>query len=246
MNERIIKKILKGRDARKHAEYGDVAESRQPVKIKMVEKAKKNERGEDGTVDLDGPACLRVSETTTTFDCTWDGDDVFGNVAISPADIEAAIAKIIDPKLWGAVKDDYVWDLLRETIQDFGLEVGSIRGYSWYSPSQYFEDPGDGGYKATLDLSNEPLSAAIDTLLYTFGQLVLDALTGEPKYIEYGEDAKAQMLGEAKKDAAIQTRLQELDLNFSTIDALFSLDNSQAAQDIYNILWALDGAEDSD
>lgn len=32
--------ILKGRNARKHAEYGDVEESRQPVKIKMVERAK--------------------------------------------------------------------------------------------------------------------------------------------------------------------------------------------------------------
>lgn len=30
--------VLKGRDARKHAEYGDVEESRQPVKIKLVEK----------------------------------------------------------------------------------------------------------------------------------------------------------------------------------------------------------------
>lgn len=30
--------VLKGRNARKHAEYGDVEESRQPVKIKMVEK----------------------------------------------------------------------------------------------------------------------------------------------------------------------------------------------------------------
>lgn len=238
--------ILKGRNARKHAEYGDVAESRRPVKIKMVEKAKKNERGQDAATDLDGPACLSVSETTTAFDCDWDGDDVFGNVAIGPADIEKAVAKIIDPKLWGTVKADYDWGLLRETIQDFELEVGSVRGYSWYSPSQYFEDPGDGGYKATLDLSNEPLSEAIDTLLYTFGQLVLDTLTGEPKYIEYGEDAKVQMLEEAKKDAAIQTRLQELGLDFSAIDALFSLDNSQAAQDIYNLLWKLDGSEDSD
>jgi len=32
--------VLKGRIARKHAEYGDVEESRQPVKIKLVEKAK--------------------------------------------------------------------------------------------------------------------------------------------------------------------------------------------------------------
>lgn len=30
--------VLKGRNARKHAEYGDVEESRQPVKIKLVEK----------------------------------------------------------------------------------------------------------------------------------------------------------------------------------------------------------------
>jgi hypothetical protein len=30
--------VLKGRDARKHPEYGDVEESRQPVKIKLVEK----------------------------------------------------------------------------------------------------------------------------------------------------------------------------------------------------------------
>ena len=50
------------------------------------------------------------------------------------------------------------------------------------------------------------MSEAIDTLLYTFGQLVLDELTGEPKYIEYGDDAKAQMLEEAKKDAEIQTK----------------------------------------
>lgn len=208
-------------------------------------KAKKNERGQDAATDLDGPACLSVSETTTAFDCSWDGDGVFGNVAIGPADIEKAATKIIDPKLWGAVRGDYDWVLLREIIQDFGLEVGSVRGYSWYSPSQYFEDPDDGGYKATLDLSNEPLSEAIDTLLYTFGQLVLDALAGGPKYIEYGEDAKVQMLEEAKKDAEIQARLQELDLDFSAIDTLFSLDSSQAAQDIYNVLWALDGSEDS-
>lgn len=32
--------VLKGRDARKHPEYGDVEESKQPVKIKLVEKAK--------------------------------------------------------------------------------------------------------------------------------------------------------------------------------------------------------------
>lgn len=30
--------VLKGRNARKHAEYGDVEESRQPVKIKLIEK----------------------------------------------------------------------------------------------------------------------------------------------------------------------------------------------------------------
>ena len=30
--------VLKGRNARKHAEYGDVEESRQPVKIKLVQK----------------------------------------------------------------------------------------------------------------------------------------------------------------------------------------------------------------
>lgn len=205
----------------------------------------RNERGGDTSTDLDGPACLCVSLTTTTFDCSCDGDDAFGNVAISPADIEKAVTKIIDAKLWGAVKKDYDWNLLREIIRDFGLEVGSVSGYSWYSPSQYFEDPGDGGYKVTLDLSNEPLSEAIDTLLYTFGQLVLDALTGEPKYIEYGDDAKAQMLEEAKKDAEIQARLQELGLDFSAIDTLFSLDSSQAAQDIYSLLWALDGSEDS-
>ncbi len=206
---------------------------------------KKNERGRDTTTDLDGPACLFVSATTTTFDSSCDGDDVIGNVAISPADIEAAVTKIIDPKLWGAVKKDYDWKLLRETISDFGMKVGDVSGYSWDSPSQYFEDPGDGGYNVTLDLDNEQLSEAIDTLLYTFGQLVLDDLTGEPKYIEYGDDAKAQMLEEAKKDAEIQARLQELGLDFSAIDTLFSLDNSQAAQDIYNLLWALDGSEDS-
>lgn len=205
----------------------------------------RNERGGDSTTDLDGPACLCVSVTTTTFDCSCDGADAIGNVAISPADIEKSVTKIIDAKLWDAVKKDYDWQLLRETIRDFGLEVGSVSGYSWDSPSQYFEDPGDGGYKVTLDLSNEPLSEAIDTLLYTFGQLVLDDLTGEPKYIEYGDDAKAQMLEEAKKDAEIQARLQELGLDFSAIDTLFSLDNSQAAQDIYNLLWALDGSEDS-
>ena len=32
--------VLKGRDARKHPEYGDVEESKQPVKIKLVERAK--------------------------------------------------------------------------------------------------------------------------------------------------------------------------------------------------------------
>lgn len=32
--------VLKGRNARKHAEYGDVEESKQPVKIKLVERAK--------------------------------------------------------------------------------------------------------------------------------------------------------------------------------------------------------------
>lgn len=207
--------------------------------------AKKNERGGDSTSDLDGPACLHVSATTTTFDCSVDGDDVMGNVAISPADIEKSVTKIIDPKLWGAVKQGYDWKLLRETISDFGLEVGAVSGYSWYSPSQYFEDPGDGGYNVTLDLDNEQLSEAIDTLLYTFGQLVLDELTGEPKYIEYGDDAKAQMLEEAKKDAEIQARLQELGLDFSAIDTLFGLNNSQAAQDIYNLLWALDGSEES-
>lgn len=205
----------------------------------------RNERGGDSTTDLDGPACLCVSVTTTGFDCSCDGADAIGNVAISPADIEKSVTKIIDAKLWDAVKKDYDWQLLRETIRDFGLDVGSVSGYSWDSPSQYFEDPGDGGYKVTLDLSNEPLSEAIDTLLYTFGQLVLDDLTGEPKYIGYGDDAKAQMLEEAKKDAEIQARLQELGLDFSAIDTLFSLDNSQAAQDIYNLLWALDGSEDS-
>lgn len=206
---------------------------------------KKNERGGDSTSDLDGPACLCVSATTTTFDCSVDGDDVMGNVAISPADIEKATTKIIDPKLWGAVKQGYDWKLLRETISDFGLEVGAVSGYSWDSPSQYFEDPGDGGYNVTLDLDNEQLSEAIDTLLYTFGQLVLDKLTGEPKYIEYGDDAKAQMLEEAKKDPEIQARLQELGLDFSAIDTLFGLNNSQAAQDIYNLLWALNGSKDS-
>lgn len=206
----------------------------------------RNERG-GSTADLYGPAVLCVPISGGTgFDCDVDGDNnAIGNVCIQPSDIEKAIAKIIDPKLWGSVKDDYDWNVLREVIQDFGLEVGSVSGYSWYSPSQYFEDPGDSGYKATLKLSNEPLSEAIDILLYTFGQLVLDELTGEPKYIEYGEDAKGQMLEEAKKDAEIQARLQELGLDFSVIDTLFSLDNSQAAQDIYNLLWALDGSEES-
>lgn len=49
--------VLKGRDARKHAEYGDVEESRQQVKIKLVERAKNaaNESGEElYNVFLDG------------------------------------------------------------------------------------------------------------------------------------------------------------------------------------------------
>lgn len=206
----------------------------------------KNERG-GSTADLYGPAILCVPVSGGTgFDCDVDGDNnAIGNVCIHPSDIEKAIAKIISPKLWGAVKEKYDWTLLQDTINDLGLETGTVSGRSWESPSQYFEDPGDSGYTATLSLENEPLSKAIDSLLYTFGQIILDALTDEPKYIGYEEDAKDDMLAAAKEDPAILKRLQELGLDYGAIDTLFDLENTQAAQDIYNLLWALDGSEDS-
>lgn len=59
-------------------------------------------------------------------------------------------------------------DLSEYLVEDEGIEyVGTQYIRSWYSPSQYFEDPGDGGsmYRIEMDVTDESLTEALTASL---------------------------------------------------------------------------------
>ena len=213
--------------------------------IKLIKKAprKKNERG-DSSKDVSGSVYLRLGESTT-FDLDFDGwGSATGYCVLSHATITKAVEKGINPKLWAAVKASLDWGDLDSCIKDFDLEIGDLDGYTWESPSQYFEDPGDGGWKVTVDLGSDPVSAATDAILYTLGEEILFALSGDADYMSYGEDDEESLLAKAKEDPEIQKALGELGLGFKVIEDLFDLTNGDVGQEIYHEIMDWDGYED--
>lgn len=208
------------------------------------EPRKKNERG-DSSEDVSGPVYLRLADSTT-FDLDFDtwGSSATGYCTLGHPTLTKAVEKGIDPKLWAAVKDNIDWDSLDECIYDSDLEIGDLDGYTWESPSQYFEDPGDGGWKVTVDLGQNPVSAATDTILYTLGEEILVALSGDADYMSYSEDDEESLLAKAKEDPEIQTALGDLGLDFKVIEDLFELTNGDVGQEIYHEIMGWDGYED--
>ena len=211
---------------------------------KTEEVPPKNERG-DSSEDVHGSVYLRLDKSSwfsLDFD-TW-GSGATGYCHLDNDTVAKAVEKGMDPKLWAAVKDAIDWDDFDVCIRDSELEIGEVDGYSWESPSQYFEDPGDGGWKVTVDLGQDPVSAATDTLLHTFCEEVLVALSGDTDYMSYSEDDTDSILEKAKKDPEIQKTLGELGLDFKVIEDLFEMTNGDVGQEIYNEIMGWDGYED--
>jgi hypothetical protein len=90
------------------------------------------------------------------FELEYDDDDISIKFNVEAWYKLAGVTELVPEDLSEYLEED-------EGIEDVGTQY--VR--SWYSPSQYFEDPGDGGsmYRIEMDVSEQSLTEALTASL---------------------------------------------------------------------------------
>lgn len=128
--------------------------------------------------------------------------------------------------------------------------LGRVFVETWDSPSQYFEDPGDGGYRATLDLNDKDqwhaIYGTVQEALQSYALSALDLFGASDckfvQWIGYGENDIPGIMKEVKTCAKLQAALKEMNLTNADVETLLkaAIDHSTAI-DPGNLIIELDG-----
>lgn len=134
-------------------------------------------------------------------------------------------------------------------------DLGRVFVETWNSPSQYFEDPGDSGSRATLDLNDKDqwhaIYGAVQEALQSYALSVLDLFGASDckfvQWIGYGENNIPDIMKEVKACAKLQAALKEMNLTNSDVETLLkaAIDHGTAV-DPGNLVIELDGVVDDD
>lgn len=134
-------------------------------------------------------------------------------------------------------------------------DLGRVFVETWNSPSQYFEDPGDSGSRATLDLNDKDqwhaIYGAVQEALQSYALSVLDLFGASDckfvQWIGYGENNIPGIMKEVKACVKLQAALKEMNLTNSDVETLLkaAIDHGTAV-DPGNLVIELDGVVDDD
>ena len=196
--------------------------------------------GKDDSPDFTGPAYFHITPEggTNGFYCDTNADDeIFGWACIREDRFKSIFMRNIPAEL-GKALSNFRWRELTRQINGPDLQVGDIEGNKWSSGSQGFEDPGDGGYIASLLLDKEDVANATEYSLFAFVKLVLEYLSGKHSYALYSSAYRDEMLEKARMDAGLRRTLDRLGIDFDSIAAI--LEEQGAYQALYAAIWRMD------
>lgn len=132
-------------------------------------------------------------------------------------------------------------------------DLGKVDVETWESPSQYFEDPGDGGSRATLDLNDKDqwheIYYAVQVALRYYALSVLDLFgASDGNFAEwdyYGEADIPDIMKEVASCTKLQASLKEMNLTNADAETLLKAAiNPDTAIDPGNLIIELDGDVD--
>lgn len=132
-------------------------------------------------------------------------------------------------------------------------DIGQANVETWYSPSQSFEDPGDGGSRATLDLNDkdrwDAVYGAVRAALQVYALGVLEIFgASNGNFIERGDYKEADIPGimkEVEASPELQDSLKEMNLANADVETLLKAAiDPRTAVDPGNLIIDLDGDVD--
>lgn len=132
-------------------------------------------------------------------------------------------------------------------------DIGQAAVETWYSPSQSFEDPGEGGSRATLDLNDKDrwraVYGAIRAALQAYALGVLEIFgASNGNFIERGDYKEADIPGimkEVEDSPELQDSLKEMNLTNADVETLLKAAiDPRTATAPGNLIIDLDGDAD--
>ena len=191
--------------------------------------------GNDDSPDFIGPAYFRITpeDGANGFYCDTNADDeIIGWACIREERFKSILTRNLPADL-GKALSNFRWRELTRRINEPDLQVGDIAGNKWYSGSQGFEDPGDGGYIASLALDEKDVAGTTEYVLFVFIKLVLELLSGKHSYSLYSSAHRDEMLEKARIDKDLQRTLDRLGIDF---DSMIATLDGQGAY-LYAAIW---------
>lgn len=192
----------------------------------------------DGRPDFTGPAYFHITpkDGVNGFYCDTDDDDeIIGWACIREDRLKSILTRNLPAELEKALSNLRWRELIRQ-INGPDLHVGDIEGNKWSSGSQGFEDPGDGGYVASLLLDEKDVAGATEYALFSFIKLVLELLSEKYSYTLYSPAYRDEMLDKARMDKDLQRTLDRLGIDF---DSMIATLDGQGAY-LYAAIWRMD------
>lgn len=137
------------------------------------------------------------------------------------------------------------WDAADEGLDDV-FEYFQVNIEYWEEPSQYFEDPGDGGSKATLEVRR-----ANDAAKYVFIAFMLAVVSdlGSEDYVgnywDYSAEDIPDIIADLEKDTEFMANAEEAGCPIEDVKKVFEASVTESAiNSLGNEYRALDGEED--
>ena len=137
------------------------------------------------------------------------------------------------------------WGAANEALDDV-FEASKVHIDYWNEPSQYFEDPGDGGYKATLNVRHP--NTAARHVLQGFMLAVVSDFCGEDyvsNYWDYSAERIPAIISNLEKDTEFMAYAEEAGCPMEDVKKAFEASTDNAVINaLGNEYRAIDGAED--
>jgi len=210
-------------------------------------KGRRNERG-DSHDEYTANVILQADKGSGTTDLEYEDDTTY-LIHIGMDELTKALRKA------GAPEELLDGENVMQDINDalsYHDDIGWADVATWYSPSQSFEDPGEGGGHVTLHLNAKDrwgaIYGAIRTALQVYALGVLELFgSSNGNFIERGEYEEADIpdiMKEVEASPELQDSLKELGLTNDDVEKLLKAAiDPRTAVDPGNLIINLDGEE---
>lgn len=224
------------------------------MKIKMIEKkeaavkGRRNERG-DSYDDYTASVVLQVCKGSGARGLEYQDNELYF-IYLGIDELTASLREAGVPEALLAGENTMTG--INDTLSYYD-DLGRVNVETWSSPSQYFEDPGDGGSRATLDLNSkdqwDAIYSAVGAALQAYALGVLDlfgATNGDfAQWGDYEEKHIPDIMKEVEACAELQAALKEINLTNADVETLLKAAiDPDTAIDPGNIIIKLDGDVD--